>query len=290
MVLNRTIKLNNGVEIPVLGLGTWLLDESIAAETVIQALKAGYRHIDTAEAYQNEKAIGEGIRKSGIPRDQIFLTTKVVAEIKDYEEAKKAIQKSLDDLDIGYIDLMLIHSPQPWANFRNGNHYEEGNLAVWKALEEFYKAGKIKAIGVSNFEKVDIENILKHGTVRPAVNQILVHISNTPFKLIEYCQSEGIAIEAFSPIGHGEILKNPTLIEMAKNYNVSVPQLCIRYDVQLGLIVLPKSTNPEHIKSNGEVDFVISDKDMETLKNIERIKDYGESTMYFTGFMLDSYV
>ncbi|KAG4088720.1 aldo/keto reductase [Neocallimastix lanati (nom. inval.)] len=290
MVLNKTIKLNNGVEIPVLGLGTWLLDESIAAETVIQALKAGYRHIDTAEAYQNEKAIGEGIRKSGIPRDQIFLTTKVVAEIKDYEEAKKAIQKSLDDLDIGYIDLMLIHSPQPWANFRNGNHYEEGNLAVWKALEEFYKAGKIKAIGVSNFEKVDIENILKHGTVRPAVNQILVHISNTPFKLIEYCQSEGIAIEAFSPIGHGEILKNPTLIEMAKNYNVSVPQLCIRYDVQLGLIVLPKSTNPEHIKSNGEVDFVISDKDMETLKNIERIKDYGESTMYFTGFMLDSYV
>lgn len=288
MVLNKTIKLNNGVEIPVLGLGTWLLDESIAAETVIQALKAGYRHIDTAEAYQNEKAIGEGIRKSGIPRDQIFLTTKVVAEIKDYEEAKKAIQKSLDDLDIGYIDLMLIHSPQPWANFRNGNHYEEGNLAVWKALEEFYKAGKIKAIGVSNFEKVDIENILKHGTVRPAVNQILVHISNTPFKLIEYCQSEGIAIEAFSPIGHGEILKNPTLIEMAKNYNVSVPQLCIRYDVQLGLIVLPKSTNPEHIKSNGEVDFVISDKDMETLKNIERIKDYGESTMYFTGFMLDS--
>ena len=290
MVLNKTIKLNNGVEIPVLGLGTWLIDESIAAEAVIQALKAGYRHIDTAEVYQNEKAIGEGIRKSGIPRDQIFLTTKVVAEIKDYEEAKKAIQKSLDDLDIGYIDLMLIHSPQPWANFRNGNHYEEGNLAVWKALEEFYKAGKIKAIGVSNFEKVDIENILKHGTVRPAVNQILVHISNTPFKLIEYCQSEGIAIEAFSPIGHGEILKNPTLIEMAKNYNVSVPQLCIRYDVQLGLIVLPKSTNPEHIKSNGEVDFVISDKDMETLKNIERIKDYGESTMYFTGFMLDSYV
>jgi len=290
MVLNKTIKLNNGIEIPVIGLGTWLVNENIAEDTVIQAIKAGYRHIDTAEAYQNEKAVGAGIRNSGVPREQIFLTTKLAAEIKDYEEAKKAIQKSLDDLDIGYIDLMIIHSPQPWAKFRDGNHYEEGNLAAWKALEEFYKAGKIKAIGVSNFEKVDIENILKHGTVRPAVNQILVHVSNTPFKLIEYCQSEGIVVEAFSPIGHGEILKNPTLIEMAKTYNVSVPQLCIRYDVQLGLVVLPKSTNPEHIKSNGEVDFVISDKDMETLKKIERIKDYGESTMYFTGFMLDSYV
>ncbi|KAG4088721.1 NADP-dependent oxidoreductase domain-containing protein [Neocallimastix lanati (nom. inval.)] len=176
---------------------------------------------------------------------------------------------------------MIIHSPQPWPEFTSENHYEEGNLAAWKALEEFYKAGKIKAIGVSNFWKRDIENILKHGTVRPAVNQILVHISNTPFKLIEYCQSEGIAVEAFSPMGHGGIIDNPVLAEMAKSYNKSVAQLCIRYIVQLGLIVLPKSSNPDHIKSNGEVDFVISDKDMETLKKIELVKDKNKNKLFF---------
>jgi diketogulonate reductase-like aldo/keto reductase len=283
MIFDQTIKLNNGVEIPTLGLGTWLIEDSKAADAVANAIKIGYRHIDTAEAYDNEKGVGEGIRKSGVPRDQIFLTTKLAAEIKNYEEAKKAIQQSLDDLNVDYVDLMIIHSPQPWNSFRDGKHYEDGNVAAWKALEEFYKAGKIRAIGVSNFEKVDIENILAHCTVKPAVNQVLVHVSNTPFELIEYCKSQGIVIEAYSPMGHGEILKNPVLNEMAKAYNVSVPQLCIRYTIQLGFVTLPKTANPEHMKSNADVDFVISDKDMEILKNIERIKDYGDA-MKYSGF------
>jgi len=175
---------------------------------------------------------------------------------------------------------MIIHSPQPWGNFRDGKHYEEGNVAAWKALEEFYKDGKIKAIGVSNFEKVDIENILAHGTVKPAVNQVLAHVSNTPFELIKYCESQGIAVEAYSPIGHGEILRNPALVEMAKKYNVSVPQLCIRYTLQLGLISLPKTAKIDHLKNNADVEFVISDEDMETLKNMERIKDYGDSKRF----------
>jgi len=283
MILKETIKLNNGLSIPTLGFGTWLIENDKAAEAVATALKLGYRHIDTAEAYDNEVGVGQGLRDSGIPREEIFLTTKLAAEIKDYAEAKKAIQKSLDDLKVDYIDLMIIHSPQPWDNFRDGKHYEEGNLAAWKALEEFYHAGKLKAIGVSNFEKVDIENILAHGTVKPAVNQILVHVSNTPFELIKYCQSQGIVVEAYSPIGHGEILKNPVLVDMAKAYGVSVPQLCIRYDLQLGLVTLPKTANPEHMKNNTEVDFTISDKDMETLKNVERIKTYGD-TMKYSGF------
>lgn len=265
---------------PVFGLGTWFIDDDKAADAVVAAIKLGYRHIDTAEAYGNERGVGEGIRKSGVPREKIFLTTKLAAEYKDYEEAKKAIQKSLDDLNIGYIDLMIIHSPQPWSNFRDGKHYEEGNLAAWKALEEFYKAGKIKAIGLSNFEQVDIENILNHGTVKPTVNQILAHISNTPFELIDYCKSKDIVVEAYSPMGHGEIIKNPFLIEMAKTYNVTVPQLCIRYVLQLGLVPLPKTGNPEHMKSNAAVDFVISDKDMETLKNAKHIEDYGNSMMF----------
>jgi len=283
MIFDQTIKLNNGVEIPTLGLGTWLIENDKAADAVANALKIGYRHIDTAEAYDNEKGVGEGIRKSGVPRDQIFLTTKLAAEIKNYEEAKKAIQQSLDDLNVDYIDLMIIHSPQPWNSFRDGKHYEEGNVAAWKALEEFHKAGKIRAIGVSNFEKVDIENILAHCTVKPAVNQILAHVSNTPFELIEYCKSQGITIEAYSPMGHGEILKNPVLNEMAKAYNVTVPQLCIRYTIQLGFVTLPKTANPEHMKNNADVDFVISDKDMEILKNVDRIKDYG-GAMIYAGF------
>jgi len=133
---------------------------------------------------------------------------------------------------------------------------------------------------LSNFEIVDIENILANCTVKPAVNQILVHVSNTPFELIKYCESKGITVEAYSPIGHGEILNNPVLVEMAKSYNVSVPQLCIRYTLQLGFVAIPKTSNPEHMKTNANVDFVISDKDMETLKNIERIKDYGDTMKY----------
>ncbi|OUM63861.1 hypothetical protein PIROE2DRAFT_43103 [Piromyces sp. E2] len=279
-VLEQNLKLNNGVEIPVLGLGTWFIDDDKVADAVVNAVKLGYRHIDTAEAYGNERGVGEGIRKCGLPRDKIFLTTKLAAEYKDYEGAKKAIQKSLDLLDVDYIDLMIIHSPQPWQNFRDGKHYEEGNVAAWKALEEFYKAGKIKAIGVSNFEKVDIENILANGTVKPAVNQVLAHIGNTPFNLIEYCKSKDIVVEAYSPMGHGEIMKHPFLVEMAKSYNVSVAQLCIRYTVQLGLVPIPKTANPEHMKNNAAIDFFISDKDMETLKNAEHINDYGKSMMF----------
>lgn len=280
MILEQKLKLNNGVEIPVFGLGTWFIDNDKAADAVAAAIKIGYRHIDTAEAYGNEKGVGEGIRKSGVPRNEIFLTTKLAAEMKDYESAKKAIQQSLDDLDCEYIDLMIIHSPQPWGNFRDGKHYEEGNLAAWKALEEFYNSGKIKAIGVSNFEKEDIENILANSTVKPTVNQILAHISNTPFELIEYCKSKDIVVEAYSPMGHGEIINNKNLIEMAKSYNVTVPQLCIRYTIQLGLVTLPKTGNPEHMKSNAAVDFVISDKDMEILKSAKKIDDYGKSMMF----------
>jgi len=279
-VLNQNLKLSNGVEIPVLGLGTWFISDDKVADAVVNAIKIGYRHIDTAEAYGNERGVGEGIRKCGLPRNQIFLTTKLAAEYKDYEEAKKAIQKSLDLLDVEYIDLMIIHSPQPWGSFRDGKHYEEGNLAAWKALEEFYQAGKIKAIGVSNFEKVDIENLLAHGTVKPMVNQILAHVTNTPFELIDYCKSQGIVVEAYSPMGHGEIIKNPALIKMADAYHVSVPQLCIRYTIQLGLVPIPKTANPEHMKNNAAVDFVISDEDMEILKKSERIQDYGNSMMF----------
>ncbi len=279
MILKETYTLSNGVEIPKLGLGTWFIPNGNAAQAVKDAVNAGYRHIDTAQAYRNEAGVGEGVRDCGVKREEIFVTTKLGAEVKSYKKAVASIDKSLKTMGLDYIDMMIIHSPQPWTKFREGEHFFEGNSEAWRALEEAYKAGKLRAIGLSNFEEPDIDNILNTGSVEPMVNQILAHISNTPFDLIKYTQEKGILVEAYSPIAHGELMKNSEVAEMAKKYNASVPQLSIRYDLQLGLLPLPKTANPEHMKSNALVDFVISDEDMEILKNIEKIKDYGNASM-----------
>ena len=186
-MLNETYTLENGVKIPKLGYGTWMIEDDKAADAVKKAIALGYRHIDTAQAYANERGVGEGVRECGVDRSEIFVTTKLAAEIKSYEEAKAAIDGSLDLMGLDYIDLIIIHSPKPWEDFHGEDDYAEGNLAAWKALEEAYEAGKLKAIGVSNFEKADLDNLIENGTVKPMVNQILAHISNTPFELIDYC-------------------------------------------------------------------------------------------------------
>ena len=279
MMINETFTLSNGVEIPKLGLGTWMIDDENIAQVVRDAINAGYRHIDTAQAYLNENGVGEGIRTSGVDRKGIFVTTKLAAEIKSYDEAVAAIDGSLKTMGLDYIDLMIIHSPQPWLEFREQDRFFEGNREAWRALEDAYKEGKLRAIGVSNFEQPDIENILSSCTVPPMVNQVLAHVSNTPFELIEYTQSKGILVEAYSPIAHGEMLKNQEITTIAEKYGVSVPQLCIRYDLQLGLLPLPKTTNPKHMKNNADIDFTISDEDMEILKKVERIKNYGDASI-----------
>jgi len=277
-ILNETYTLSNGVEIPKLGLGTWFIDDDKAADAVRQAISIGYRNIDTAQAYGNERGVGEGVRTSGVDRDELFVSTKLAAEIKDHPGALAAIDESLDKLGLDYVDLMLIHSPQPWGDFRGGD-YAEGNLAAWRALEEAHRAGKIRALGVSNFLQADLENILQHGTVTPHVNQILVHAGNTPSELIDYCQSKNIAVEAYSPIAHGEILKNQDLAAIAERYRVSVPQLCIRYTLQLGTVSLPKTANPDHMRSNAQVDFEISDQDMDALRHLDE-KNYGDHAAF----------
>lgn len=279
-MLNETYTLNNGVTIPKLGLGTWFIADDKAAQAVRDAASIGYRHFDTAQAYGNERGVGEGIRTCGVARDELFVTTKLAAEIKTLDAARAAIDGSLKTLGLDVIDLIIIHSPQPWMEFRKGEHFFEGNLEAWRALEEAQAAGKVRAIGLSNFEKADIENILKHGSVKPAVNQILAHVSNTPFALIDYIKSQDILVEAYSPFGHGEILQNATLVSMAKTYGVGVAQLAIRYCLQLGLLPLPKTANPAHMRSNAEVDFQISDADMQTLKTIAPIENYGEATVF----------
>lgn len=281
MILNETYKMNNGLEIPKLALGTWLIDDNIVAEAVREAVKIGYRHIDTAQAYGNERGVGEGLRTCGVSRDEIFVTSKVAAENKTYKSAANSIDETLSKMKLDYIDMMIIHSPQPWIEVNQSeNRYFYENEQVWKAMEDAVKVGKVRTIGVSNFLEEDIDNILSNCKIRPAVNQILAHISNTPIKLIEYCKSKDILVEAYSPIAHGEALKNAKIKEMADKYDVSIAQLCIKYDLQLGMVVLPKTSNPNHMKLNADLDFTISDKDMKTLKNTEHIKDYGEHSNF----------
>jgi diketogulonate reductase-like aldo/keto reductase len=210
----------------------------------------------------------------------MFVGTKLAAEVKSYEKAVESIDKSLKTLELDYIDLMLIHGPQPWTQFRGEDHYFEGNREAWKALEEAYNDGKLRAIGLSNFEKTDIDNILESCTVKPMVNQILAHISNTPKELIKYTQEKSLLVEAHSPIAHGELLKNQEVTRIAEKYAVSVPQLSIRYDLQLGLLPLPKTANPAHMKNNADVNFIISEEDMEFLKNVDKIKVYGSASMW----------
>lgn len=280
MILQETYALSNGVTIPKVALGTWFINDKNVVQAVKDAVAVGYRHIDTAQAYGNEGGVGEGIKASAVEREELFITTKLAAEIKSYKEAVASIDTSLHKLGLEYINLMIIHSPKPWAKFKEVEPYFEGNREAWKAMEEAYEAGKIKAIGLSNFEKADVENILSTCKVKPMVNQVLAHISNTPKELIEYCQRKEILVEAYSPIGHGELLKNDEVKSIADKYNVSIAQLAIRYTLQLGLLPIPKTTNPKHMKTNAEVDFVISDADMQVLKNIQTIKDYGEHSKF----------
>jgi diketogulonate reductase-like aldo/keto reductase len=278
---NKTVTLSNGVVVPQLALGTWLIDDDQAAEAVRQAAKLGYRHFDTAQAYGNERGAGEGIRTCGMPREELFVTTKVAAEHKDYESAMNGINASLAKLGLDYIDMMIIHSPQPWDKVNQSNdRYFKGNLEAWRALSDAYKAGKIRAIGVSNFLKEDIDNIWNNAQIKPMVNQVLCHVSNTPMDLIQYCQDKGIVMEAYSPVAHGEALKNPVISKMAEKYGVTPAQLCIRYDLQLGMITLPKTANPAHMKANGDVDFEISKEDMDTLIHVKKIDNYGDASFF----------
>ena len=275
------IRLSNGVEVPMLALGTWFISDADATEAVKAAASIGYRHFDTAQAYGNERGVGEGMRTCGISREELFITSKVAAEHKTYQSAADSINETIRKMQLDYLDLMIIHSPQPWAEVnQSDNRYVEGNREAWRALEDALKAGKLRAIGVSNFLQGDIESLWEAASIKPMVNQVLCHISNTPLELINYCQEKGIVMEAYSPVAHGEALKNPQIGVMAEKYGVTIPQLCIKYCLQLKMIALPKTANPDHMRSNAALDFEISAADMEGLKSVERIKDYGEHSRF----------
>ena len=271
--------LLNGNMVPALAYGTWLIKNENAANCVKMALEAGYRHIDTAQAYGNEEGVGIGIRESGLKREDIYLTTKVMAEYKSYKKAKKSIDDSLERLGVDYIDLILIHCPQPWVLFRGKRRFFKENIEVWKALEEAYKEGKVKAIGVSNFLIDDLENIMNNCEIKPMVNQILCHIGNTPMDVIKFCQENNIVVESYSPIAHGAALNNQAIKAMADKYHVSIAQLCIQYTLQLDTISIPKASSKEHIEDNAKLDFEISEEDMIELIKLNEI-DYGKDAFW----------
>lgn len=243
-------------------------------------MEPGYRHIDTTQAYGNERGVGEGLRAYGIAREKLFVTSKVAAEYKSKVASAKPIDETLSKMKLDYIDLMLIHTPQPWAEWRSTKRYFKENREVWKALEDAYKAGKVRAIGVSNFLIDDLTSLCGDCEIMPMAHQILVHIGNTPLPLIEFARSEGILVEAYAPLGQGEIFKDEKILAMASKYGVSLHQLYIRYTLQLGTVSLPKASSIEHMKQNASVDFTISDKDMEYLSSLKSTKGYGQSSHF----------
>ena len=276
-----SFKLNNGLEIPSIGLGTWLIDNDKVADVIKRAVEIGYRHIDTAQAYENEEGVGVGIKECGIDRKDLFITSKVRAEYKDYDSAKKSIDESLEKLGLDYIDLMIIHSPQPWAEFRlTDNNYFKENIEVWRALEDAYNEGKLKAIGVSNFHNYDLQNIIDNCRIKPMINQVLAHIGQTPFEIIDFCKKDNVVVEAYSPIAHGEADRIKEVQMLAEKYNKSFAQICLKYCLNLGMVILPKANSTEHLTDNYNLDFEISNEDMEILKNVKPLNDYGNHDFF----------
>ena len=267
-------KLSNGVEIPVIGFGTY---KSVAGEdkTVIsQAIECGYRHFDTAAFYDNEEIVGQALKESGIPRNEFFLTSKVWKEDLGYASTKKSFENSLRLLGTDYIDLFLIHWP---INDLETEDWQQLDRETWRALEELYRAGKVRAIGVSNFLPHHLLNLMENAEIKPMVDQLEFHPGYMQYAAVEFCQKHGIQVEAWSPLGRMRMMEEPVLQRMAKKYGKSVPQICLRFALQLQVIPLPKSSSPERMKVNLDVfDFTISEGDMYRLKTLPQIGWSGE--------------
>lgn len=266
-VLQEDFTLSNGLKMPKLGFGTWqITDAEEAYDATSAALACGYRHIDTARVYGNEDSVGRAVRDSGIPRSEIFVTSKLPAEIKDHDEALASFETTMATIGLEYLDCYLIHAPWPWHDI--GRDCAAGNKAVWKALEAIYRSGRTKSIGVSNFNVADLQVILDGCSVAPMVNQIRFFIGNTQDDVVEFCRSKDIRVTAYSPLATGKILHHPDLRAVAERYGKTVAQLCIRYVLQKGVGPLPKSTRPERIRENAAVDFAITDTDMNLLDQL----------------------
>lgn len=264
--LTEVYTLYNGVKIPKVGYGTWQIPDSEAYQTTLDALSIGYRHIDTAKAYRNEKAVGKAIRESNLNREDIFVTSKLPAEIKGYDVTLKAFNETISDLGLDYLDLYLIHAPWPWDKM--GKDCTKENIESWKAMEVLYKEGKIRSIGVSNFSPKDLQAILDNCDIVPMVNQIRYFIGLTQKETVEFCNKHNILVEAYSPLATGKVFNDQKIKEVADRLGVSVAQLCIRYCIDKGTLPLPKTTHKGRMEENASLEFEIPKESLDFLDSL----------------------
>ncbi|MGH4037028.1 MAG: aldo/keto reductase [Sphaerochaeta sp.] len=265
----QNIKLANGVEVPQIGFGTWIVNnDSEGVEAIVTALQNGYSHIDTAAAYGNERIVGKAIKASGVKRENVFVTSKVRNTDHGYEKTIAAFNKTLSDLDMEYLDLYLIHWPKPSSE---GENYIKSLQETWRALEDLYKAEKIRSIGVSNCKIHHLQEIEETATVMPMINQVEYHPSYIHEELREYCDSNNIVFEGYSVYGHGEVFKSEELKKFADKYKTNIGKISLQYVIQKGVIALIKSMKKERIIDNIKIDFVISDEDMKAIDKINSV-------------------
>jgi diketogulonate reductase-like aldo/keto reductase len=267
-IVNQHYTLHNGIQMPKLGLGTYKLSSGQETyDIVLNALAAGIRHIDSAIVYQNETSVGKAILDSGINRENIFITSKLPPHVKNFDGAIRMFERTLKNLGTDYLDLYIINAPRPFNS--EGGDYDAGNIEAYKALEHLYKEERVSAIGVSQFEISDLENIINHCEIIPHVNQISFFIGHTQDALVKFCQKHQIFIQAFSPLGKGYIFNNPIILDMAKKYHVEPAQIALRYNIQKQTAPIPKTSKVERLKINTMLDFEISTSDIDILDAIK---------------------
>lgn len=263
--------LNNGVKIPALGFGTWRIpDGEETYNAVLNALKTGYRHIDSALVYKNEASTGRAIIDSKIPRNEIFLVTKLPADIKGYDKALETFNQQLKNLQVDYIDLYLIHGVKAWGDTTDDMSLIDINVETWRALEKLYKEGKIKALGVSNFNEVTLKAFMDKIEIKPTINQILVHPYHIPKENLKFCKDNNILIQAYSPLATGGIVDDEKFLNIARKHHKTIAQVVLRWHLQNGLIPLPRSTKKERIEENFNVfDFELKADEMKKIGKLD---------------------
>ncbi len=274
--LRDCLELHNGVKIPCVGFGTYQISNGEPAVSAVRnALETGYRHIDTAAGYGNEESVGIAVKQSGISRDEIFITSKLQNPEHGYENTMRAFEQTMKNLDMDYLDLYLIHWPNP-VKFRN--EWQSANAGTWRAFEELYKAGRIRSIGISNFHPRHIDELMKTATIVPMVNQIRLCPGDTQDEVVNYCKERNIILEAYSPLGTGQLFEVPDMQSIAQKYGKTIAQVGLRWSLQKGYLPLPKAVGQAHIKENADIfDFELSAQDVQTISDLKGCCGYAQN-------------
>lgn len=274
--LRDCCELHNGVKIPCVGFGTYQIPNGESAVSAVRnALELGYRHIDTAAGYGNEESVGIAVKQSGISRDEIFITSKLQNLEHGYENTMRSFEQTMKNLDMDYLDLYLIHWPNP-IKFRN--EWQSANAGTWKAFEELYKTGRIRSIGISNFHPRHINELMKTATIVPMVNQIRLCPGDTQDEVVDYCKERDIVLEAYSPLGTGQLFEVPDMKAIAQKYGKTIAQIGIRWSLQKGYLPLPKAVSKSHIRENADVfDFELSEQDVQAITDLKGCCGYSQN-------------